>query len=393
MKILVATPTYLPTVGGAEVGIFEIFRRLAARHDVTIATPLPDSISGFGEGDSYFNDSRLKILRYRDRTLFERWPKRLKNHLRTFFPDYSVVAAEEIRAPLARERYDIVNCQYIGRNMAVLSALKKLEVPCVLSVVGREFTRGPGGLVRQSFLRSAARAAKHVVYISRYMRAIARMEREDDTVIYYGVDLDRYSPAPRNQRVLSQLQFHEDDRIIFTVQRLSRIKRIDVLIEAFSMLLRSDPDLLLVIAGEGGDRSRLESIASRLGVADRIRWCGYVPEEDLPLYYRAAEVVAFHSMEETFGVVVAQAMASGRPLVTVASSALTELVQPGVTGLLARPADPVDLAGKIGKVLHSEKLAESLSTEGRRFAEANFSWDDAARKYEVLFEDVLRGER
>jgi glycosyltransferase involved in cell wall biosynthesis len=99
------------------------------------------------------------------------------------------------------------------------------------------------------------------------------------------------------------------------------------------------------------------------------------------------DLFVFHSTYETFGIVIAEAMACGKPVVSVRTTAIPEVVQDGITGVLAAPMDPVDLAEKIVSLLDSPARMEEMGRNGRRWAEEHFDWDDIADQYErVLVE-------
>ncbi|MBP2681948.1 MAG: putative glycosyltransferase [Candidatus Krumholzibacteriota bacterium] len=140
------------------------------------------------------------------------------------------------------------------------------------------------------------------------------------------------------------------------------------------------------MGGKGAALEGLKSLAARLGVAGSVRFAGYVPDAELPGHYAAADVFVFHSTYETFGVVLAEAMASGKPIVSVSSTAIPEVVADGKTGLLAPPLDPDALADKVCLLLGSPAERGRLGRNARAWAEANLGWDIIAGRYETALE-------
>ncbi len=160
--------------------------------------------------------------------------------------------------------------------------------------------------------RLAADRVDHFIAISQTIRQrIAKVYRRDSTIIYPPVDTSRFAPSNRV----------EDYYLI--VGRLVPYRRIDILIEAFNKLQRP-----LIIAGEGRDRARLESLAE-----SNIQFLGYVPDEDLPDLMARCHAFMWPG-EEDFGITPIQVMASGRPVIAYAAGGALETVLPGRTGVL-----------------------------------------------------------
>ncbi len=160
--------------------------------------------------------------------------------------------------------------------------------------------------------RLAADRVDHFIAISQTIRKrIAKVYRRDSTIIYPPVDTSRFAPSNRV----------EDYYLI--VGRLVPYRRIDILIEAFNKLQRP-----LLIAGDGRDRERLESLAG-----SNIQFLGYVPDDDLPDLLARCKAFMWPG-EEDFGITPIQAMAAGRPVIAYAAGGALETVLPGKTGLL-----------------------------------------------------------
>jgi glycosyltransferase involved in cell wall biosynthesis len=160
--------------------------------------------------------------------------------------------------------------------------------------------------------RLAADRVDHFIAISENIRQrIAKVYRRDSTIIFPPVDTSRFAPSSRV----------EDYYLM--VGRLVPYRRIDILIEAFNRLKRP-----LLIAGDGRDRERLESLAG-----SNIQFLGYVPDEDLPDLLARCHAFMWPG-EEDFGITPIQAMAAGRPVIAYAAGGALETVIPGRTGML-----------------------------------------------------------
>src|SRR5262249_4643639 len=122
------------------------------------------------------------------------------------------------------------------------------------------------------------------------------------------------------------------------------------------------------------------------GLEDRVRFLGYVPDSDLPLLYRGAELLVYPSLYEGFGVPIVEAMASGCPVVCSNRSSMPDVV--GEAGLLVDPEDAKAMAEAMGRVLGDPSLADALRTRGLTRAQS-FRWEDSARRLLSVYEDVL----
>lgn len=143
------------------------------------------------------------------------------------------------------------------------------------------------------------------------------------------------------------------------------------LVEAFALL--DAPEYKLVLSGNPDDAC--VTTAARLGVTDRVIFAGRIPEEQLADYYRGADIAAFPSLYEGFGIPAVEAMACGTPVVASNTTSLPEVV--GTTGVLVDPHDVSDIAAGLAEVLNDETLRARLRREGPIRA-AHFSWDDIA---------------
>jgi phosphatidylinositol alpha-1,6-mannosyltransferase len=224
-----------------------------------------------------------------------------------------------------------------------------------------------------------------VTFISPYCRrAIYGSESILGTVISSGVDLERFSPRISGSHIRQRLNLSQETPVLFAVQRLSSEKRVDIVIRAMPHVLDKHPDVVLVIGGKGPDRSNLDSLLQELGLEQSIYFAGYIPNSDLPAYYAMADIFVFHSTYETFGIVIAEAMAGGKPVVSVRSTAISDVVQDGQTGLLAVPMSPIDMADKIIHLLNSPSKFQQFGQNGRLWAEQHFDWNVIVEQYEKI---------
>jgi D-inositol-3-phosphate glycosyltransferase len=182
-------------------------------------------------------------------------------------------------------------------------------------------------------------------------------------------------------------------RRILTVARLVERKGIEDLIRALPRVPRAE---LVVVGGPpdgelGADpyACRLSALARDRGVADRVRLVGAVPAQEMPAWYRSADLLAATPWYEPFGLTVLEAMACGVPVVASAVGGLVDTVVDGVTGELVTVRDPAGLARRLDRLLHDEtrRLAYGAAAQDR--AVEAYSWPRIARRLTAVYETVV----
>lgn len=148
--------------------------------------------------------------------------------------------------------------------------------------------------------------------------------------------------------------------MLLTVSRLNaqeRYKGHDRVIQVLPELLRTFPDLRYLIAGDGDDRSRLESLAGQSGVSDRVIFAGEVPDEDLPDIYRLADAYVMPSTGEGFGIVFLEAAVSGLPIVGGGVDGSRDALADGAVGVCVDPSDSSSLMTAVETAIRSKREA------------------------------------
>jgi glycosyltransferase involved in cell wall biosynthesis len=208
-------------------------------------------------------------------------------------------------------------------------------------------------------------------------------------VLPTGVELDRFVPG--NQATARHsLGLPLDAPILLSVGRLDREKGMGLLLSAFEHLAAEIPEARLLVVGQGKETDRLEALGKRLSGGDRIRFAGGLPREELPAYYRAADLFLFASQTETQGLVLAEAHACGLPAVAVRAMGVDETVLDGETGVLTKP-DAREMADAAIALLTDCDGRRAMGRQARELAEREFSADRQVAKLLILYDSLLSG--
>jgi glycosyltransferase involved in cell wall biosynthesis len=152
-------------------------------------------------------------------------------------------------------------------------------------------------------------------------------------------------------------------------------------------VVREVPGARFLIVGDGPERAMLERHAASAGIAQHVSFVGRKDNRtELPAYYAAADVFAFHTLHEGMGIVLLEALASGCPVVTTAAGGTVDIVRDGDSGLLVPPGDANAFAGAVIRLLRDSTLRAALRARARRTAETEFDWDVVAGRYLDVFE-------
>lgn len=165
-------------------------------------------------------------------------------------------------------------------------------------------------------------------------------------------------------------------------------KGIDVLVTALPMVVRHH-DVVLSIVGAGPRLEQYRALAEELNVSSHVKFLGFVEHERMPAYYAEADLFVLPSRRESFGLVLAEAMACGLPVVATTAGAIPEVVEDRGTGVLVPPDDPDALAEAITSLLSDPPKMKVMGTKGKARVEKHFTWDRVAERVIEGYQRVL----
>ena len=239
-------------------------------------------------------------------------------------------------------------------------------------------------------------AADAVVTLSETMRTdiLSRSHIDPDHVVVVptGVDVDRFTPGPRDEVLASSLGIGPHDTVIGYISSFTSYEGIGYLIRAAALLRDRGRRIRLLLVGDGEARADLESVAHEVGLDDGTAiFTGRVPHDDVLRYYRTIDVFVVPRTNDRVSQLVTplkpyEAMAMGKALVVSAVGALLEIVTENETGRSFTPEDPVSLADTIEPLLDDPAARARLGAAAREWVAANRTWDQNGRRYRALYE-------
>lgn len=210
-------------------------------------------------------------------------------------------------------------------------------------------------------------------------------------IIPVGVDIKRFRPID-----LPEKEHPVGKKVLFisVLDRFHRFKGLDRLLMAMVDVVKEVPEAKLVVGGGGELLDRYENMASSLGLKDRVEFLGRVPEDDIIELYNSCDLFVLPSIsasQETFGMVLLEAMACARPVVSTEIVGVAEMVKRYGAGLIVESGDEKALAEAITKLLKNEALRLRMGYVGRKIAERSYSWNRVALKTQALYEGLIKG--
>jgi glycosyltransferase involved in cell wall biosynthesis len=243
--------------------------------------------------------------------------------------------------------------------------------------------------------RAVYSSAKAFIALSQSFKdLLVREYRVDPELVYIipgAVDVRRFCPGDRKV-ARERLGWPRDTRILFCLRRLVRRMGLKNLLDAFCQIAENHSDVMLFIGGTGPLRGELESQINDRGLSDRVRFTGFVPNEDLVSAYRAADLAIFPSQAlEGFGSAAVEAMSSGTPILVTPVGGLPELVSGLGSQLVLRDRGTEAITEWLDQFL-SGKIALPSPEECHRHVQRNFTWSIVARQILALYRSVATAE-
>lgn len=366
MKILYISDVYFPRVNGVSTSIRTFV----------------------GQMQSLGHELHLIAPDYDTATEDERWIKRIPAHCIYFDPEDKLMkwnSALQILPELRREHYDLIHvhtpfvAHYLGLRLA-----RELNVPLVetyhtffedylhhyLPWIPKRLARG----IARSISRRQCNAVDAIVAPSQPMLDVLRAYgvKAEAEVIPSGLQEQSFKEAD-GETFRIKYGIPLDRPVLLFVGRVAFEKNIGFLLEMTKLLIAKQPDVMLVVAGQGPAEKHLHQLAADLGLDHHIKFIGYLDRNtELNACYQAADIFVFSSKSETQGLVLLEAMAQGTPVVAISELGTASILREGQGALIA-PDDTQGFADKVHQLLQYPQERYELGKAARLYASENWT--------------------
>lgn len=389
LRIAYLSQTYPPMISGAAIVVQRLAEGIVARGHSAMVLAASDKGLPYSCKENGVDVVRLRSYRnrYRIDQHFMIWPQ-MNIHLS--FRDYQ---------PDVIHFHDPMNFGLAGlmvaRQQNIPSVLTIHQLPWfITSYIGK--TQQIRDMIENSLWQYSkwfVGKCNLAISPSHFTAGIVEVNLNySPVVISNGVDIDLFSPLKRNpcetQELCEKYGIDPDQPVILFVGRIDPDKKVDVVIQAASIVMQEIPVQLLIV-GNGTQRNEMIRVSKSLGIYERCHFPGFVPKsEDLPGLYRLATIFVTASEIEIQSSVVLESAASGLPVITVDTSSMSEFVIDGVNGYLVQPGDIDAIAERIKYLLNNPVILREMGKAGRKIAQKHSS-EEFISTHEKLYESIL----
>lgn len=375
-RLLVLTELFLPTRGGTAVWAAEVYPRLGGKEIHIVTADVPGAAAVDAQHPNTIHRLSLKRVAWLR-------PESLAMYGRFFFKSLALALSH---------RFDAIHAFRALPEGLVAWAVARLSLrPVVIYAHGEELTSWGHGRKYQAMCL-ALRHADRVIANSEHTRdTLLRMgiDAVRVTIIYPGVDVSAFRPGLEVSGLREARGIGPDDKLVFSVGRLSRRKGFDQTIRAVARLRSEGIPLRYVIGGIGEDAAHLDQLIAEHQLQDSVHRIGAVSEAELPRWLNACDVFAMPNREidgdnEGFGMVFIEAAACGKPSLAGEAGGTGSAVLHGQTGLRVDGVSVEAVADGLRSLLTRPEQTRALGQRALQRVEREFSWERVAQKTRQL---------
>ena len=390
MNILQVVPVFSDTFGGPVTVVRSVSKELAKKHEVTIyTTTASDTKHDFESREEEVNGYRViyfprnfKKIIYSDlfgqMNISLNMGKAVKDHLKEF---------DVVHIHSWQQFPDIIVCHYA----------KKYNVPFVLQAHGSLPRIGPKKLLKWiydiSFGYNVLRTASKVIAVSEIEAQQYRsmgVPNEKIVIIPSGIDFSEYNVLPLRGSFKQKIGIKDKEKIVLYLGRLHKIKGIDILVKAFTNIVRILNDVKLVIVGpDDGSLHKLQTLVKNKSLGNKVIFTGPLYGLDKIEAYVDSEIYVLPSRYEIFGMTILEACACAKPIIaTKVGGVALDVIINGYTGLLVQPDNVLELGDALKYLLINEDRAKKMGMQARERVIKTYSIETCVKKIENLYNEI-----
>jgi len=381
MKILMLSNNYLPHVSGVSVSITRTMRNLEKlSHDIELVVPAYPN----------YVEPNPKIHRIQSLPLSE-----------PLIP-LPLPGKKALRQIVEKFKPDLMHTHHpflLGKTALKIAKEKNIPIVMTYHSMYEEYIHYipllPEKILKKYVIRNVKNFANQLNAIVAPSESIFKILHERNfkppvQVIPTGINPE-YFVTPPSARLTTRDNWgiNEKDIIIISFARLAKEKNFNLLMEAFSQVLKKTSFAVkLVLGGDGPAKSSLQNLAKKLGIEKNTIFTGDIPHEDVPKFLAGGDIFAYPSLSETQGLVTLEALASGLPAVVVDAPGNRDVVENNVCGLVSG-TDLYSFSSALIKLVSKKELRMKLASNARKRAD-EFSETRMAKKMESLYESLIQ---
>ena len=370
---MLVSPYFYPHVGGVENHVRHLAKRLAeSKIDVTVLTSL---LKGCKEDEDFegYHVHRVKPIA----TIF-RTP--IIPGIKKYVKEKKPVLVHAHSPPPLPPYYAARSCD----NNLILTYHCDEDIPTILGDI-------IVSIYRNTFGKYTLKKAKRVIASTlSYAKTSRSLWFRSVDIVPMAVDLEIFHPeidtSTLKKELIERGMVAEEDKIVLFVGRLVAHKGLEQLIASAEKV-----NAKFLIVGDGPLREKLEREIKERTLEKKVKLVGSVEDELLPFYYNLCDVFVLPSFSrlEAFGIVLLEAMACSKPIVTSDIPGSRELITEGYNGLLVEPLNLDNLTEKINYLISNEKIGERMGKNGRRLVEEKYNWRNVTDMIIEIYDEVL----
>jgi len=387
MRIIFMNEDWFPIVGGIVLTVNNVAQDLKDRgHHVSVIAEQMYSVS---PKEEVTNGIVVRRVWYHMPTMAMSLRPRVLLHFFVsllLFPFVFFLTSYRLLRITQREKPDIVNVHYLGRN-ALYALVMRLFFPfkLVINVCGYDLDRyEESSRVTRFYIKAVLGSADLILTNTdsqiRLAEAICEGVDKKAGVVGRGIfpeEFDDASPYPHTRPYLLAISNHHYR------------KGIDVLLNAFAMVSQKRPDLDLILVGEGSEGDALMSQAYELGITANVIFFGVASRNQVGSLLKGCEFLVLPSRSESFGKVLIEAMLAGKTVVASRVGGVPEVLRWGERGLLVSPESPDSLAEGILRLLEDPELQQRLTEGLSEKVRLEYPWSAVASRYLSHYQTLL----
>ncbi len=386
-NIAVFSLAFAPFEGGAEIAVREVIKRQKGLNFTIFTYRFNRNWPARETGE---NTEIFRLGRGRSATQYY---GRIQDKIFYVFSAWK--KAEELHQKKRFELIWAVMASY-GGIAALIFKFRHPRIPLLLTIQEGDSEKhlifGKFGLVGLLGNR-IIRQADYIQVISKFLKDFAqkRGARCPIEVVPNGVDLNLFGTDYKNSEIkaIRENLGLKSEYVIITASRLVYKNGVDILIKGLAQLKEKRPDIKCLIIGGGPEFKKLKSLSQKLKVDEKVIFLGQIPQKDLPLYFRLADIFVRVSRSEGLGNAFLEAMAAGIPVIGTPVGGIVDFLQDNQTGFLVKANEQAILAEKMKYILDNPEIAKRVAGNAYSMVKQNYSWDIIAKLFRNIFDRLI----